>query len=57
MSLPVNLNARFISETVPHNLLEDMVEWIGANLAPEDVFDDEALSDWASDAGYSRDDE
>ena len=52
MKLPESLKTQFIKETIPENLLEEMVEWIGDNLAPDDVFPDTVLEEWAEDAGY-----
>ncbi len=56
MKLPESLKAQFIKETIPENLLEEMVEWIGNNLVPEDVYPDSILEEWADDNGFSRED-
>ena len=56
MKLPEALKAQFIKETIPENLLEEMVEWIGNNLVPEDVYPDSTLEEWADDNGFSRED-
>ncbi len=56
MKLPEALKAQFIKETIPENLLEEMVEWIGNNLVPEDVYPDSILEEWADDNGFSRED-
>ena len=34
------------------NFFDQIVEWIGDNLEPEDVFDEKALSAWAEFNGY-----
>ena len=52
MKLPESLKTRFIEETIPSDLLENMVQWIGDNLAPDDVFLGTVLEEWAEDAGY-----
>ena len=56
MKLPESLKTQFIKETIPENLLEEMVEWIGNNLVPEDVYPDSILEEWADDNGFSRED-
>ena len=56
IKLPEALKAQFIKETIPENLLEEMVEWIGNNLVPEDVYPDSILEEWADDNGFSRED-
>jgi len=33
-------------------LLEEAMEWIASNLAPNDVFDESDLRDWAEENGY-----
>lgn len=33
-------------------VLRSIIEWIGANLDPEDVFDDEELANWALNNGF-----
>lgn len=40
-------NALFIKDLMPSNLLEDAINWIGANLQPTDVFDKKILKEWA----------
>ena len=52
MNLSHAIKTRFIEETIPSDLLENMVQWIGDNLAPDDVFPDTVLEEWAEDAGY-----
>ena len=56
MKLPESLKTQFIKETIPSDLLENMVNWIGDNLAPDDVFPDTVLEEWADDNGFSRED-
>lgn len=35
-------------------LLDEVVDWIGVSLEPDDVFEDSALEAWAEDNGYVR---
>ena len=42
-----------ISET----LLDDVIDWIQVNLTPDEVFDEFALTDWAYENGFIKDDE
>jgi hypothetical protein len=49
------LNDRFIDETLRHDLLDVAVVWIGDNLVPDDVFNEDQLEAWAEDNGYKRD--
>jgi len=44
----------FPAEALTDMLLDDVIKWIQANLSPEHVFDDDALSDWALDRGFVR---
>lgn len=37
----------FIADVIPNTLLEISIEWIQANLTPEDVFTAEQLREWA----------
>ena len=50
-----NLNNNFIDAVVQQDLLDVAVVWIGDNLAPDDVFSERLLEEWAEDNGYSRD--
>ena len=40
-------NESFIRAILPQNLLDDAIEWISANLEPENVFDWDELAKWA----------
>ena len=51
----LQLNERFVDDTISRDLLDTAVVWIGDNLVPDDVFSDEILEQWAEDAGYTRD--
>ena len=46
----------FIDATVSGQLLDEIVEWIGDNLCPDDVFSEELLDQWAEDNDYERKD-
>ncbi len=37
----------FIENTIPSDLLDQAVEWVSRNMTPDQVFDDEALTQWA----------
>lgn len=50
----VQLNDRFIDETIRHDLLDVAVVWIGDNLCPDDVFSETLLEEWARDNGFTR---
>ena len=52
----LQLNERFVDDTISRDLLDTAVVWIGDNLLPDDVFSDEILEQWADDAGYTRKD-
>ena len=39
------------------NILEKAVEWIGSNLAPEEVFSEGALENWAMENEYVKENE
>jgi hypothetical protein len=54
-SFSQNLNNRFIEETTAKDLLDVAVIWIGDTLAPEDVFSEDQLQEWAEDYGYTLD--
>jgi hypothetical protein len=41
----------FIDAIFPKDLLEQAIDWIGANMEPEDVFSEQRLTDWAKDIG------
>lgn len=47
-------NKKFTQSVLPQNLLDEAVSWISQALNPDDVFDDEALGEWASNNGYSK---
>jgi len=36
-------------------VLQEAINWIQANLSPEDVFSDNALEDWAEENGWVKD--
>lgn len=42
----------FLEKVVGLTVLEAAVEWIGDNLAPEEVFNDRELEAWASAHGW-----
>ncbi len=47
-------NSAFIGAIIGSDLLDKVVEYIRDNLRPEDVFDDDELSEWAVDSGYVK---
>jgi len=49
-----SMNDGFTKEVVelPSYLLDKATEWIHNMLAPEDVFDDDQLSEWAKNNGF-----
>jgi len=49
-----NLNNNFIDAVLQRDLLDVAVVWIGDNLAPDDVFSERILEEWAEDNGYNR---
>ena len=42
------------NQLVPDNVLELAVDWIAANMNPDDVFSAEDLKTWAFDNGFSK---
>jgi hypothetical protein len=52
-----NTNNNFIDAVVQQDLLDVAVVWIGDNLAPDDVFSERILEEWAEDNGYRRRDD
>ncbi len=39
----------FIENTIPSDLLDQAVEWVSRNMTPDQVFDNDTLTDWAKD--------
>jgi hypothetical protein len=52
MSTSTKQDYDFREALISKNLLEEAIEWIAANLTPEDVFDTKVLEGWAADNGY-----
>jgi hypothetical protein len=44
-----NENMVFAKAVLPQYLLDNAIDWIRANLQPEDVFSDNQLIEWAKD--------
>lgn len=44
----------FISAMVSSTLLEEVIEWIQGEFEPEQIFGEEKLKSWASDAGVEN---
>ena len=47
-----------LKESIEKSLKQDygwLVDWIGKNMSPEDVFDEKVLVEWAIRNGYERD--
>ena len=55
MPTSVKEDEKFLADVIGSELLEKSIEWIQNNLAPEDVFSEDALSDWANDHGFVED--
>ena len=52
MATTVKQDRDFIADVIGDALLEKTIEWIAHNLAPEDVFTQDQLEDWAKRNGY-----
>lgn len=37
-----------------HSLASDAVDWVADNLEPDEVYDDNALQEWAENNGYIK---
>ena len=44
----------FIEEVIGRELLENSIAWINERMAPEAVFDEKKLSEWAENNGYEK---
>ena len=51
------LNKMFSEHILPRYPLDEAIDWIRANLTPEDVFYSLELIDWALDNGFVKRDE
>lgn len=47
---------KFISEVIPHNLLEDVIQYIKDNFDMEDFYGLDTLHEWAKENGYTIND-
>ena len=47
----------FIKYVISSSLLEEAIDWIGANMPPECVFSSEQLTEWAQDNYISETEE
>jgi hypothetical protein len=47
-------DTEFRDQLIKTTLLEEAIDWIGSNLAPEDVFRESDLVDWAESNGYVK---
>ena len=54
MSTTTKQDQEFLSAVLPNILLELAIEWIGANMNPEDVFAERVLRKWAEENGYEE---
>lgn len=52
----VRHNEEFTRTLLPTSPLDNAIEWIKSNLAPDDVFDEEELYHWARDNARSPED-
>jgi len=45
----------FLEEMIGGNdLLDRAIQWVVANLQPDEVFSEKTLEEWATDNGYSK---
>jgi len=44
----------FIESVIQQDILGDAIDWIAANLSPEDVFSVNELEEWAYENGYGE---
>ena len=49
------MNNAFIADMLGVTFLDNAVEWVGDNLEPQEVFDNEDLIVWVSDHGLTND--
>lgn len=54
MGTTVMQDRHFLDNVVGTDLLEKSMDWIGRNLNPDDVFQDQALETWAESNGYVK---
>jgi hypothetical protein len=54
VDLGKKINARFAAENLGEHFLDGVVEWIGDNLDPDDVFRGHKLDEWAYDNGFKK---
>ena len=50
--------ATALKESIQKSLKQDywwLIDWIGKNMSPDDVFDEKVLEDWAIRNGYVKD--
>ena len=47
-------NESFTKEIMAAYPLDCAIDWIKSNMEPEDVFDEDKLSDWAESNGYTK---
>jgi len=47
MTTTYEQDSKFIHDIVGENILEEVLGWIKSNMNPEDVFDEQALKNWA----------
>lgn len=47
-------NKNFMDSVLGSNVLEDAVEWIKNNLSPEEVFNEDELTQWALETGFIK---
>lgn len=54
MGISTTQRRDFIESAMPQDLLGDAIDWIAANLSPEDVFSVNELEEWAYENGYGE---
>ena len=47
-------NKKFTGSLLVQWPLDEAIDWIKVNLSPEDVFDEDELSEWATDRGFVK---
>ena len=52
MKITAKQESDFLDAVISQGLLADSINWIQANLAPEEVFPMAELETWAEDNGY-----
>ncbi len=54
MAISTTQRRDFIESVIQQDILGDAIDWIAANLSPEDVFSVNELEEWAYENGYGE---